>query len=261
MGCTNLAVLPQHTREGKLLLAGNYDWYYSAGEWREVRLVRPQEGYSHLAVSHHWAGSPDGLNERGLAVFLSVLPEMEAIGPGLQWQLVMDMMMERCKDIQEARQLITSFPHLRAFNYLIADGSQAMVAEATPRFVSIREPEEGFLVATNHLPGRERPEEELTERDRERQRRSLARYQRASLMLRERLGQMDGEGAKEILRDHQAPICRGDHPPLPTLGGFHTIFGTIWSLICQPEDGELLIAEGHPCGAEYEPYSFEVEDG
>jgi len=256
VGCTNLAILPSHTREGSLLLGGNYDWFYAAGEWQEVRVIRPHRARSHLSVTHHWAGSPHALNERGVAVLLSVLPEREIKKPGLQWHLVIDIVMETCGHLEEARELITSVPHLRAFNYLIADEHQAIVAEATPDGVTIREPEDGLLVATNHLPGRESPEEELTETDRLRQRRSLTRYRRVHQMMEERPGGVDLEAVKAILRDHEAPICRGDHPSVEERGGFDSIFGTLWSLICQPKRREILLADGHPCRSNYRRYSL-----
>lgn len=256
IGCTNLAIMPPYTKEGFLLLGGNYDWFYSAREWREVRVIRPQGAYSHISVTHHWAGSPDALNEGGVALLLSVLPEREVKKPGLQWHLVIDILMESCSRLEEARELITSVPHLKSFNYLIADEHQAIVAEATPDGVSIREPEGGFLVATNHLPGREFPEEELTEPDRLRQRRSLRRYIRVHQMVGERPRGVDSEAFKAILRDHEAPICRGDHPSVEERGGFDGLFGTIWSLICQPGRREILLAEGHPCNSDYGRYSL-----
>jgi len=256
IGCTNLAIMPPYTKESFLLLGGNYDWFYSAREWREVRVIRPQGAYSHLSVTHHWAGSPEALNERGVAVLLSVLPEREVKKPGLQWHLVIDILMETGSHLEEAREFITSVPHLQAFNYLIADEHQAMVAEATPDGVLIREPEGGFLVATNHLPGREFPEEELTEQDRLRQRRSLTRYKRVHQIMAERPREVDLEVVKAILRDHEAPICRGDHPLVEERGGFDGVFGTIWSLICRPGRREILLAAGHPCNSEYERYSL-----
>jgi len=256
IGCTNLAIMPSYAKEGFLLLGGNYDWFYSAREWREVRVIRPQGAYSHISVTHHWAGSPDVLNEKGVAVLLSVLPEREVKKPGLQWHLVIDILMETGSHLEEAREFITSVPHLQAFNYLIADEHQAMVAEATPDGVLIREPEGGFLVATNHLPGREFPEEELTEQDRLRQRRSLTRYKRVHQMMAERPREVDLEVVKAILRDHKAPICRGDHPSVEERGGFDGVFGTIWSLICRPERREILLADGHPCRSDYRRYSL-----
>ncbi len=258
MGCTNLAVLPSYTKDGSLIVARNYDWYYSAGQWREVRKISPEGALRSLSVTHHWAGSPDGLNEEGLGVFISVLPRQEAAGPGLQWHLVTDIMLDTCRDVEQACAFITSVPHLSAFNYLIADKhGRAVVAEALPTGVTIREPDDGFILATNHLPGREAAEEGLSERDRRRQRRSLTRYYRASEVIRQKQGQIDEEVIKSLLREHEAPICRGNHDPPTDATEFDDVFGTIWSLIARLGAGELMIAWDHPCRSEYQRHGLD----
>lgn len=257
IGCTNLAVLPSYTSDGSLIVARNYDWYYYSKEWREVRRMAPDGAFRSLSVTHHWAGSPDGLNDQGLGVFLAVLRPRESVGPGLQWHLITDILLDTCRDVADACSFITSVPHLGAFNYLIADmQGQAVVAEALPTGVTIREPEDGFILATNHLPGRESPEEELSPEDRRRQRRSLTRYRAADEMLRGRRGQVDSEMIMELLREHQAPICRGNHDPPDDGRSFDDVFGTIWSLIARLEEREMLLAWGHPCRSEYRTYGL-----
>jgi predicted choloylglycine hydrolase len=258
MGCTNLAVLPSYTKDGSPIVARNYDWYYSAREWRETRKFGPEGAFRSLAVTHHWAGSPDGLNDQGLGVFISVLPRQEATGPGLQWHLVTEIILDTCRDVGEACDFISSVPHLSAFNYLIADlEGSAVVAEALPTGVTIRGPEHGFILATNHLPGREAAEERLSEEDTRRQRRSLARYYRAAEVLGQSQGRVGEEVLKSLLREHQAPICRGNHDPPSDGTGFDDVFGTIWSLIARLSDRELLIAWGHPCRSEYGRHSLD----
>jgi isopenicillin-N N-acyltransferase-like protein len=254
VGCTSLAVLPEHTVDGSAIVAGNYDWFYEVRKHREVRLTRPQGSYASLSASHHWAGSPVVMNEHGLVVLLSALPEMKLIGPGLQWHTVIDIMMETCKDLGEARRLITSVPHLRAFNYLVADEDAAIAVEAAPDEVRVREPEDGILVVTNHFPGREEPEERLSEWDKGRQRRSVTRYKRAVEMLGLAQSSIDADFVKRILRDHKGAICRGDHAGAKKEGGFHAVFGTIWSTILLPSSREMCIAPGHPCRSQYRGY-------
>jgi isopenicillin-N N-acyltransferase-like protein len=255
MGCTNLAVPPPCTADGSLLVGINYDWYYYALPWREVRGVRPQGAHRSLRVTHHWAGSPDGLNETGLGVFLSVLPQRQSLGPGLSWHLVMDIVLDTCRDVPEARGLLASLPHLGAFNYLIVDAlGHALVAEALPGRVTFREPENGCLLATNHLPGREAPEEGLSEADRRRQERSVARYKRTTGWCSEMAGQVDETAIRGLLRDHEAPICRGNHNPPQNGTAFDDVFGTIWSLTARPADREIHVAWGHPCRSDYMRY-------
>jgi hypothetical protein len=257
MACTNLAVTPSRTADGALLVGLNYDWYYDSQKWRQIREIQPQGALPSLGVTHHWAGSPDGVNEAGLGVFLSVLPDEKRRGPGLTWHLVTDILLDTCRDVAVASQFLTSVPHLTAFNYLITDASgRAVVAEALPSGVTIREPENGFILATNHLPGREVPEQELSEAGRRRLKRSLERYARASEVLNSLGRPVDDAVIESLLADHEAPICRGNHDPVEGDDSFDNVFGTIWSLISRPAERSLRVAWGHPCRSEYREYAL-----
>jgi len=258
IGCTNLAILPSRTEDHSIIVGVNYDWYYYAEEWRELRKMAPEGALSSLRVTHHWAGSPDGMNDGGLGVFLSVLPRQESTGTGLAWHLVMDILLDSCHDVDEAWEFIRSVPHLSAFNYLLADArGRALVAEALPSGVTRRDPAVGVLIATNHLPGREAVEEELSSDDMRRQRRSLARYARAEALLSDRSRQIGEETVRSLLRGHQAPVCRGNHDPDPDDTSFDNVFGTIWSLLVRPAEREMMVAWGHPCRSKYERQGFE----
>jgi predicted choloylglycine hydrolase len=257
-GCTNLAVLPSRTEDHSVFVGVNYDWYYYAEAWREKRNMAPEGAFASLRVTHHWAGSPDGINDQGLGVFLSVLPRQEATGPGLAWHLIIDILLDSCHNVRQGWDLVGSVPHLSAFNYLLADGSgHALVAEALPNGVTRRDPMNGVLIATNHLPGREGAEEELSPDDLRRQRRSLARYARASELLNGQGRQIGEETVRSLLREHQAPICRGNHDPDPDDTSFDNVFGTIWSLLVRPAKREMRVAWGHPCRSEYVQQGFD----
>jgi predicted choloylglycine hydrolase len=257
LGCTSLAVLASRTGDHSILVGVNYDWYYYAEAWRELRKMAPQDALSSLRVTHHWAGSPDGINDQGLGVFLSVLPRQRSTAPGLAWHLVMDILLDSCQDVRQGWDLISSVPHLSAFNYLLADaGGHALVAEALPNGVTRRDAIHGVLIATNHLPGREAAEEELSPDDLRRQRRSLARYTRASEFLSAQGRQIGVETVRSLLREHQAPICRGNHDPDPDDTSFDNVFGTIWSLLVRPAKREMLVAWGHPCRSKYEKHTL-----
>jgi predicted choloylglycine hydrolase len=257
IGCTNLACLSSCTADDSLIVGVNYDWFYHAREWRELRETRPEGAWPSLRVTHHWAGSPGGLNEAGLGIFLSVLPQRQRSRPGLSWHLIMDVALDTCRDVQEARDFLASVPHLGAFNYLIVDAlGDALVAEALPEGVTFRKAENGFLLATNHLPGREQPEDQLSEASRRRQERSLARYEKVTAWCSDVAGRVDEAAVRELLRDHEAPICRGNHNPPENGTAFDDVFGTIWSLTARPVDRELYVAWGHPCRSDYVKYGL-----
>ena len=258
VGCTQFAVLPGKSADGRSLVGRNYDWFYGALPWREVRTVGPTSGFAALTVTHHWAGSPDAVNERGLIILLAALPDEEPRGPGLQWNMVIDWVMETCSTVAEAAERIRSVSHVRGFNYLLADGhGDALVLEATPAGVSVREPEEDLLVATNHVPGQDWDATGRRDREVLRYRFSVERYDSAWNGLAETDGTIDESTARKILRNHTGGICRGDHAGAPRRGGFHTEFGTLWSLIHRQGDPGFLLAGGHPCSAPYERYSLD----
>lgn len=249
-GCTMFAVLPSNTRDGSMLVGRNYDWIYSDRTWCEVRRIQPEGAYPTVSYTHHWAGSPDVLNGSGLCVTMASLPARKPTRPGLQWNLVIEIMLDTCRDIREATDFIVRVPHLRSMSYLLADASgDASAVEATPEHVHIRRPDRGYMIVTNH---------EVSGRDRARaSARSVARYGCVERMLESRLGRLDDEFAKKILRNHECHVCSGVHRGCGTESAQDAEWGTIWSLICRPQALDLRIAPGHPCEVPYERVMWE----
>jgi predicted choloylglycine hydrolase len=237
-GCTSFAILPP--RATIPIVGRNYDWAYADRKWCEARWIKPTTGFATVSYTHHWAGSPDALNEHGLFVAMNSLPKVEAKHPGLQWNAVMKTMMETCRNAGDARRFLIEIPHLRSMTYLIADAQgKAIAVEATPEGVNIREPAGGYLIATNHRVGGkdDRPKSQL-------------RYRRVEELLNNTYERIDEENVKTILRDHTGNICSGGHRKN---GEENTGWGTIWSLIALPSERRLMIAPGHPCETPYHP--------
>ena len=247
-GCTMFAARHPATRDGVTLVGRNYDWVNSDQKWCELRMIRQEGAFPVLGYSHHWAGLPDALNAEGLFVAIASLPKRPPELPGLQWNLVVDVLMATCRTVPEAEKLITSFHHLRAMTYLIADASgEAIAAEARPEGVTIRRSSDGLVLATNH----EVTEVEASDRDK----RSRRRYERAEAVLRAHAGWVDEGVAEEVLADHRGQICSGPHHD--HVG--RDSWGTLWSTICRPDLRTLKIAQGHPCEVDYEPVSFRTQ--
>jgi len=240
-GCTMFAALPSITQDGSTMVGRNYDWICSDLKWCEVRRVRPEGAQPTLSYTHHWAGSPDVLNASGLCVTMASLPARKPVRPGLQWNLVIETVMDTCRNVQEAEALVEHVPHIRSMSYLFADASgDAAVVEAGPDYVRVRKPERGYIIATNH---------EVADRDRARASvRSLARYGCVERMLEGRIGRVDEDLVKDILRNHECHVCSGVHGD----GSGDAEWGTIWSLICRPRTCDFWIAPGHPCRVPYE---------
>ena len=245
-GCTNLAVLPGYTVDGKTRVGRNYDWAYSDLPYCEARAVSLTGARPFVSYTHHWVGHPDCLNASGLFVAISSLPAEEAPKPGVQWNLFVDSIAMTCDTVGQAVALLTAYPHLRAITYLLADATSAAAVEATPSGVRVRQPENGVVVATNHKFG--------ANDESDRTRHSVARFNRATERLTKQQELAGDQDIVGVLRDPVCTIRDGkrllhelDHVPLAALKDW----GTIWSTIARPADRYMEIAQGHPDDAPY----------
>ncbi len=250
------------------LVGRNYDWAISDLRWCALHRLEAPDAPRRIGYTHHWAGYPDCLNERGLYVAIASLPPAAVRAPGLQWSVLVDMISETCASADEGADLCARVRHLRSITYLLADGEGGMCAvEATPGEVRCRRPSEGVLVVTNAPQGgrpaakREpeppggvpHPDVELYSPGRRARaiERSGRRQRRAEELLEAAGDGISREGLAALLADHAAPtcICPESRPD----GGR---WGTIWSGLCEPAEGEFLIAPGPPCSHPYEPFSL-----
>lgn len=234
--CSIVAVTPQHSSDGKMWVGRNYDFTYEPAK-RSATTYRtyPQGGFASLGNSDIWVGRSDGLNEAGLFIGLTATFQ-PGVQPGLAFWFIVRMVLDRCKSVDEALQILSSVPHAQSRNYLLADrGGRAVVVEAALDGVQVREPEDGILVTTNHnecpaLKGREM----FVPPD------SPVRYHR----LRALAGKAAVTPAdiKAALGDREALVCA--HGEV-----FGQAYGTIWSLLGSLDERQLEIAEGVPSGS------------
>ena len=243
--CSVVAVLPERTADGRMIVGRNYDYYHDISkEGAATYRTYPQEGYASLGCSDIWVGRADGLNDAGLFVGIAAL-FLPWLQPGLAFWFIVRLALERCATVEEGVDLISSLPHAGSWTYLLADSSgRAAVLEPGPGGVSLRYPEDGLLVMTNHavcpqLVG----QEAYVPPD------SRRRYRR----LKELLGgepNVDLEAVRTALRDHTGLVCAHGNP------ASERKFGTLWSLVGRPGDLQLEIAPGNPCLAGYKTISF-----
>jgi hypothetical protein len=245
-GCTNFAVLPEACAGDETLVGRNYDWAYSDLAFCEARSIEMAGSFPFVSYTHHWIGHPDCLNSQGLFVAISSLPRSEAKQPGIQWNLLVDAIAMTCSSVDEAVDLLTTWPHLRSITYLVADRKSAAAVEATDSDTVVREPVDGVVAATNHVYGRS------DESDRTRH--SVARYDRARERLLGNAPDIDRIDVVDVLKDPVCTIREGrrflhplDHVPLAAMENW----GTIWSTFCRPGQKQIEIAQGHPQDVPY----------
>jgi hypothetical protein len=243
--CTVLAVMPERTKDGRIIVGRNYDFFHDVSEEGATTfLAYPEGAYASLGNCDIWVGREDGINEAGLFVGQAAcfLPGLQ---PGLTFWFSGRMALDRCATVDEALELLTGIPHAASWTYLLADKSgKAAVVEPTIAEVAVRYPEDGLLVMTNHAVCPEWAGKEAFVPPS-----SHPRYNR----LHELLGgdnQIGVEEVKAALRDHEGLVCsHGESFP-------ERKFGTIWSVVARPGEREMHIAAGYPCQSKYHQVSF-----
>ncbi len=160
--CSQIALLPSRTAEGKPLVARNYEFSHEAEDFCFVKTAVKGK-YTHIGTSVLSFGRDDGLNEHGLSVTQSScgfpvgpLPYMRApVLKGLQFWAVIRALLENCKDVGEALAYLEGMPVAYNINLLLADksGNAALFETLDGRSASKRigpDTAEQFLYATNH---------------------------------------------------------------------------------------------------------------
>lgn len=249
--CLGVCVSDTATVDGSPLAARNYHWTTADAPWRCLRSVRRSGArFASAGYTHHWAGMSDAMNSAGLFVAIHAVRPAPTTEPGITWHIAMDLVLETCATAREAADLLSSFPHIRPFCYMVADaGGDAVSVEAAPSRVAVRHAQGGLLVVSNHFsdaswrpgsPGQASPT-------------SLARFEAALAFLRSRVGSVDDAAAAALLADHGSGICLGSHarsspdqvPYRSAPGGEE--WATLWGIIARPRERALAVSPGPPC--------------
>jgi predicted choloylglycine hydrolase len=249
-GCSVVAVMPQRTSDGRMIIGRNFDMFEDVSkEGAATYLTYPQGRYASVGDCDIWVGRWDGLNEAGLftATTALFLPGPRPALPGPVGWFTGRYLLDRFATVDEAVAFIQSLPHTGSGGRLIADSSgRAVVIEAGAGRREIRHPEDGLLILTNHavcpaLAGKDRHTEDYAD--------SVARYSRLYGLLHGETP-IRVEDVKKAMCDHQAGVCRHK---VDSSGRRDS---TIWSVVARPGERQMDIADGHPCLAEYQAVHF-----
>ncbi|PFA62109.1 acyl-CoA--6-aminopenicillanic acid acyl-transferase [Bacillus sp. AFS015802] len=139
-GCSSLA------KDG--LYVRNYDYHPKTYEGR-LLLVKPSGGYASVGFSGRGIGRIDGLNEKGLALGFHFVNRLKP-GEGFICTTIARIILDTCKDSDEAIDVLRKLPHRHSFNYSLYDrNGKAAVVEASPRGIGVYH--SSTLSCTNHF--------------------------------------------------------------------------------------------------------------
>ena len=237
--CSCFAVL---RREG-VLWGRNSDFLPSLEKSNRCALYRfSTSQYDFMGHTTSFVQMEDGVNQHGLAVGLtSVLPTQ--IRPGLNAGLLLRLLLERCRDVEEALGLLPSLPIASAQTFLLADRrGHAALVECCAQGLALRRasPEHPCLWSVNafHLPEtlglQDIPEDDWAAGRRWSTLQKVLSQRGADLTLRE---------AQNLLAGRYGFLCQYDRSRDQD---------TVWSVVCDLGQGALYRAIGNPARSPFQ---------
>jgi predicted choloylglycine hydrolase len=125
-----------------------------ADKYSTLFIVKPDDGrYAYASVG--WPGMIgvlSGMNEHGLCLASMEVPRTPRLPTAMPYILLYRTVLERCRNVPEAVQLLQTTPKQTANNLMLmdADGTRAVV-EITPQGIHVRWGTDGSaLISTNH---------------------------------------------------------------------------------------------------------------
>ncbi|HOR84857.1 MAG TPA: C45 family autoproteolytic acyltransferase/hydrolase [Bacillota bacterium] len=240
--CSQIALLPSLTAEGKTLLARSYEISHEIEDFCLTR-TSVKGKYTHMSTSVLQFGRDDGFNEHGLCVTMSscgfpigALPYMRAPKlKGLQFWAVIRALLENCKDVDEALVYLKGMPIAYNINMILADkaGNAALVETLDGHTASKRigpGSQEQMLYATNHpiFP-------ELAALEPKAMANSIRRYE----YIREGLSDK-----RNVTKEELREMLLSRYPEGLCCHYFEEYFGTTKSMVISPSDGTIDLCWG-----------------
>lgn len=249
--CSHFAVLPDKTSDGHFYVGRSYEWNTED----ELRLITTKmEGLNaSFGFSLLLFGRFDGINEHGLCVTMSnavpcAVPEAE----GLRFWVVIRLLLDKCKTVDEAIELINELPISSYCNLIIADrNNNAVLAEisnSTKMYKRITPDTEGpYLCSTNHytLDG-------MQGFVQNRMRQSMDRYNAIERVL---------GGAGKLDREELVGVLSRQYPEGLACHFYEDVLGTLWSMLFDVTNVEADICFGSPELNKWYTFNFDSSPG
>jgi len=252
--CSHFALLPSRTEESRTLVGRSYEFGLKTEDLRLVTLQSAGK-YAFIGSSVLFFGFTEGMNEHGLVVTMSaggwpVGPTREMRPPlrdGFQFWFVVRAVLETCKTVEEAVKLIMEIPTCGNPNIIVTEkAGRAALVEVFGGNKAVKmidaESKEQFLCSTNHftLP-------EMTPYRDPVWKNSQVRYD----AIQEKIG-----GEMKVTRETIKSLLAEPYPRGLACHYYDEGFGTLRSMIFDPQALELEMCFGTPVGGSWHTLNF-----
>ncbi len=248
-GCTDLAVGPEQTADGSVLVAHNED-YTPDYDGIVVPVHVAIEGKpAFFAMSYQGLFPTMGFNAAGISLAGNAVSPND-VRAGIPKMFPPRKVLE-CRSLVDA--LAASMPEARgsSFNNIVCSREGELYSmEGSATAFDAMYGEDGWLVHTNHYLS---PKMLTFERNPHEKFCSILRYNRATKRLKAALGRVTPETIMAIQRDHLSrpdSICRHGNPADKEEDRVKTLFGSIVDLTAS----EVYVSGSTPCETEYRTY-------
>jgi isopenicillin-N N-acyltransferase-like protein len=242
--CTALAVSGEASADGHVRLAQNWDWHHGQAGGQVLWVIRREDGPDLVTLAEAGMVGKIGMNAAGLGLCVNLLvSSTDTIGPAVPMHILLRRILEQATSVSEAIDLIAATPRCTSCNHLLADRRGALAdVEATATGQSVLYPEQGRLCHSNHCLADALV---ATDVSRTTSLKTIQREARARALAA--TGPLDAAGIQEILRDHDASICRHVDVSLP----FASQSESIASIVIDLTAGTIDLSDGPPCSYPY----------
>ncbi len=202
---------------------------------------RPQNKNSFILNTSSFINGEEGINQYGLVAAMTfVLPKIKEIKPGLNSLFLVRYILENCKTVSDAIEVLKNVPIASNCNIILTDRNQEMVVvECNPLEINIRYPlknnsGENFIVMVNHFSSKKMWEHDASDHN---VYSSNIRYTTAVNALKNIDYSNNLKHAKAILSGKYGFMCQYDKK---------LNFETIWSSVFDISNSKIYRAEGNP---------------
>ncbi|HEX8524075.1 MAG TPA: C45 family peptidase [Tepidisphaeraceae bacterium] len=160
VACSTFTVPTGGSADGVARFGRNLDWpgLDIADKASVLMVFHPKDKFAFASVG--WPGMLgvlSGMNEHGLSLCNMEVTRGQRLPQAMPYILLYRTVLEQCKTVDEAIELLNKTPRQTANNLMLMDaGGNRAVAEIRPEKVTVRKaPETQVLISTNHQRGTE----------------------------------------------------------------------------------------------------------
>ena len=150
--CSQLAISAEKSANAQPILARSYEWHPDMEEFT-LAATSVAGKYRHIGTSVVMFGREEGLNEKGLAVAMSMNGARKIVARGMMFWAALRSVLENCATVAEAIDFLGSMPIAYNMNMILLDASGKMALYETmdgQHAYYCASQDEQSLIATNH---------------------------------------------------------------------------------------------------------------